>query len=217
MNLLLNVLHSLEKNEELFFIDEVGPMQVKKYGGRTYFPKNKTKHIAANAKSKGSIIFSAALSAKGNQLSWIYNKSKNSEAMIELIELIYNQYNNLSRIYITWDAASWHDSENLITWLDEFNKESRISKIGPIIEFVPLPSCAQFLNIIESVFSIMKRTVIHLSNYQNVNQMKTAISLHFQERNNFFMENPKRAGNKIWALDFFENNENIRHGNYREW
>ena len=217
VDLLLKVLHSLKENEELFFIDEVGPMQVKKYGGRTYFHKNYIRKIPVNAKSKGSIIFSAALSAKSNQISWMFNKSKNSEAMIKLIEMIYNQYNKLSKIYITWDAASWHNSEELITWLDEFNRKTNVLRIGPIIEFIPLPSCAQFLDIIESVFSIMKRTIIHLSNYQSVNQMKTAISLHFQERNDFFKKNPKRAGNKIWSLDFFDDNENIRHGNYREW
>jgi len=48
-------------------------------------------------------------------------------------------------------------------------------------------------------------------------EMKDAISTHFRERNDFFRENPKRAGNKIWEVDFFQNYDNILSGNYREW
>jgi hypothetical protein len=47
--------------------------------------------------------------------------------------------------------------------------------------------------------------------------MKKAISLHFADRNSYFQDNPKRAGEKIWDLDFFDDTENIRSGNYREW
>jgi hypothetical protein len=82
---------------------------------------------------------------------------------------------------------------------------------------VPLPSNAQFLNVIESVFSGMKKAVIHNSNYRSPEEMKEAISRHFRERNAFFSENPRRAGNKIWENDFFEDVGNIRAGNYREW
>lgn len=63
----------------------------------------------------------------------------------------------------------------------------------------------------------MKRAVVHHSDYRDVLEMKRAISLHFTERNAHFQDNPRRAGKKIWDLDFFDDNENIRSGNYREW
>jgi hypothetical protein len=63
----------------------------------------------------------------------------------------------------------------------------------------------------------MKRTVIHHSNYQSEEEMKLAISLHFEERNDYFKENPKRAGKKIWEIDFFKDYENIKSGNYKKW
>jgi hypothetical protein len=47
--------------------------------------------------------------------------------------------------------------------------------------------------------------------------MKDAISLHFVERNGYFGENPRRAGKKIWEIDFFTEQENIGSGNYRQW
>jgi hypothetical protein len=56
----------------------------------------------------------------------------------------------------------------------------------------------------------MKRTVIHNSDYQSEEEMKTAISKHFVQRNNFFMCNPKRAGKTIWEIDFFKDYNHIR-------
>jgi hypothetical protein len=52
---------------------------------------------------------------------------------------------------------------------------------GPIIETVPLPSGAQFLNVIESVFSGMARAIIHNSDYQTLDDAKTAINRYFEE------------------------------------
>ena len=82
---------------------------------------------------------------------------------------------------------------------------------------MPLPTSSQFLDVIEAVFSGMKRAVIHHSNYSDVSEMKKAISLHFTERKAYFRENPRRAGNQICKLDFFDYNANIRSGNSREW
>jgi len=63
----------------------------------------------------------------------------------------------------------------------------------------------------------MKRAVIHHSNYQSEDEMKAAISRHFQGRNDYFKANPRRAGKKIWEIDFFQDYNNLRSGNYREW
>jgi len=88
----------------------------------------------------------------------------------------------------------------LVDWLDAFNLKTTEMNEGPLITLVPLPSCSQFLNVIESVFGVMKKAVIHHSDYQSTHQMKSAISQHFRERNAHFMDNPKRAGKKIWEI-----------------
>ena len=69
----------------------------------------------------------------------------------------------------------------------------------PLVKLVPLPSRAQFLNVIESVFSGMAHAVIHNSNYQSADEAKAAIDRHFVERNSYFRDNPRRAGGKIWG------------------
>lgn len=42
VEVLLKTLQSLKADENLFFIDELGPLQVKRYGGRSYTPKRET-------------------------------------------------------------------------------------------------------------------------------------------------------------------------------
>lgn len=86
--------------------------------------------------------------------------------------------------------------------MEEINSEEwRAAHKGPLVKLAPLPSCAQFLNVIESVFSGMARAIIHNSDYESVEACKTAIDRYFAERNQHFKDNPKRAGNKIWGKE----------------
>jgi hypothetical protein len=136
--------------------------------------------------------------------------------MMSLLEMLYNQYYAKSKLYVTWDAVSWHNSATLMEWLDQFNTRSR-GQGGPVIELIPLPTSAQFLNVIEGVLSGMTRAVINNSDYQSPRDMKLAISRHFNERNEHFRDNPRRAGKKIWEMDFFQDFDALRAGDYREW
>ena len=88
-----------------------------------------------------------------------------------------------------------------------------------MVEAVPLPSRAQFLNVIESVFSGMARAVIHNSDYRTVDAAKAAIDRHFEERNAHFALHPRRAGRKIWSkereLAAFSEANNCKDPRYR--
>jgi hypothetical protein len=90
---------------------------------------------------------------------------------------------------------------------------------GVVVETAPLPSGAQFLNVIESVFSGMSRAIIHNSNYPSLNDAKVAIDRHFEERNNHFQAHPQRAGKKIWGKErepaTFSESSNCKDPRYR--
>jgi len=217
VDLLLSTLQNLKPGELFFFVDELGPLRVKKYGGRALVRKNEVLTYPQEQAPRGVIMMSGALSATTNQMTWVYGRAKDTAAMIDLMELLYNQYFSSPKLYVTWDTASWHKSAMLVEWLDGFNSTTRMTSEGPLIELVPLPTSSQFLDVIEAVFSGMKRAVVHHSNYRDAPEMKKAISLHFTERNAHFRENPRRAGKQVWNIDFFDDNENIRSGNYREW
>jgi len=46
--------------------------------------------------------------------------------------------------------------------------------------------------------------ILHNSNYQSVFGCKEAIDRYFAERNEAFLEHPRRAGNKIWGKERVE-------------
>jgi hypothetical protein len=79
--------------------------------------------------------------------------------------------------------------------------ENRYHTEGPAVALAPLPAGAQFLNMIESVFSGMARAIIANSNYGSIDEARAAIDRYIQERNVKFRSTPKRAGGAIWALN----------------
>jgi hypothetical protein len=45
------------------------------------------------------------------------------------------------------------------------------------------------------------RELVHNSDYKPPDEAKAAIDRHFEERNRYFKEHPKKAGNKIWGKE----------------
>ncbi len=195
-----NVLAHLKSDEKFFSIDEFGPFAVKMQGGRSFMKLGEERIVPQFRKSKGVLIVTAALELSENQVTHFYSAHKNTDEMLKLLEILLVKYANQSRIFFSWDAASWHASRRLYTRVDEINSpEYQATHKCPLVKLAPLPSRAQFLNVIESVFSGMAKAVIHNSDYQSVDEAKAAIDRHFAERNSHFRDHPQRAGGKIWG------------------
>ena len=198
-------LSNLGPKDKFFSIDEFGPFSVKIQGGRSLMPPGEVKTIPQWQKSKGKLIMTAALELSTNQVTHFYSEKKDTEEMIKLLDVLLEKYLDEDCIYLSWDAASWHASHALYEKVDEVNSSKhRKEQNLPLVKLVPLPAGAQFLNIIESVFSGMARAIIHNSNYQSVEDCKDAIDRYFFERNQYFIEHPKRAGKKIWGEELVE-------------
>jgi len=212
MELLVTTLRSLKASEVFLFIDEWGPVQVRKRPGRAYRDKYSVPRIPRHQVSRGTVSLVAALSATTNQTTWMFVASKDTRSKVDLLEILYNQYHGASKLYVTWDAVAWHNSTVLTEWLDDFNEENKRETAGPVIELVPLPTSAQFLNVIEGVLNGMSRAVIHNSDYKCTEDMKLAISRHFNQRNQHFQDHPKRAGSKIWEMDALQELDVLRAG-----
>ncbi len=108
--------------------------------------------------------------------------------MIKLLDVLVAKYSDATCIYFSWDAASWHASKALYAHVGAINNLRTVS--APQVKLAPLPCCAQFLNVIESVFSGMAKTILHNSNYSSTAGCKKAINAHFAERNRSFKKNP---------------------------
>ena len=196
------ILSKLGDNEFFFSIDEFGPVAIKMRGGKRLVAPNEYPSVPQFQKSKGHLIMTAALELKSNQITHFYSAKKNTTEMFKLLEILLRKYSSADRIYLSWDAASWHVAKRLKERVKKINStEYRAKHSWPYVELAPLPSGAQFLNVIESVFSGMARAIIHNSDYQSVDECKAAIDRYVAERNRYYRENPKRAGNKIWGQE----------------
>lgn len=197
-----NILSNLGEKEKFFSIDEYGPFSIKIQGGRTWTKNDDIKTIPQWQKSKGKLICTAALELSTNQVTHFYSKTKDTKEMIKLMNILLEEYSDEDFIYLSWDAASWHISKELYKKIEEVNScDYRSVKKTPIVKLAPLPVSAQFLNVIESVFSGMAKAIIHNSDYESVDECKLAIDRYFHERNEYFKKYPKRAGKKIWGKE----------------
>ena len=194
------VLSKLRADEAFFSIDEYGPFAVKRKGGRKRVGPGESYVVPQWQKSKGCLILTAALELSRNQITHFYSRRKDTDEMIKMADVLRSQYQGCATIYLSWDAASWHIAKRLFSHLHESNQHAADDGC-PIVKTAPLPAGAQFLNVIESVFSGMAKAVIHNSDYSSVETTKAAIDSYFKERNEYFAQHPKRAGRKIWGQE----------------
>jgi len=199
------IVQDLGPDDRFFSVDEMGPISIRIKGGRSWTPKDQTKVYPGKSKIKDRLILTAAIELKTNQVTHFYSPNKTTVEMIKLVDILVNQYRGLQKIYLSWDAASWHRSNKLNDHLKVINERGyRKANNTPWVGLAILPANAQFLNIIESVFSGLAKSVIHNSDYPGVNACKASIDLYFKRRNEHFLLNPKRAGNKIWGEESVE-------------
>ncbi len=213
-----SILSKLPPGDAFFSIDEFGPFSIEMKPGRMLVPPGFRPTVPQWQKSRGCLIMTAALELSSNQVTHFYSAKKNTDEMICMMEVLITQYPWLPKLISLWDAASWHISKRLFTRIEAHNATAT-KEGGPLIETVPLPASAQFLNVIESIFSGMARAIIHNSNYKSIDEAKAAIDLYFENRNGQFQRNPKRAGKTIWgqereAAEFSDAN-NCKNPRYR--
>ncbi len=204
--------------DEAFSIDEFGPFAVKMQPGRALSAPGEQRVVPQWQRSRGCLILTAALELSGNQVTHFYSPKKNTAEMIRMMELLVERYRDRRKLYLSWDAASWHISKRLHRRVEEHNAAVLGGGV-PAVETAPLPSGAQFLNVIESVFSGMARSIIHNSDYKTVDDAKAAIDRYFADRNAHFTKHPRRAGKKIWGkereLPEFSEANNCKDPRYR--
>ena len=193
-------LANLGPDEAFFSIDELGPVAVKMRGGLSLQASNTLRTVPQWQKSRGAFILTAALELSKNQITYFFSEAKNSEETIRLIEVLRRTYRGYRNAYLSWDAAPWHSSKALeerIAFLNEWAAHDR----APVLRVLPLPTSAQFLNVIESVFSGLARAVLHNSDYASLAEAKGAVARYIDERNLAFQKEPRRAGQAIWKTE----------------
>ncbi|RVU02136.1 IS630 family transposase [Mucilaginibacter limnophilus] len=197
-----SILNNLKPDDRFFSIDEMGSCGIRAKVGWSYTEPGEQKTVKAHQKAKAYIICTAALELTTNQVTHFYSRAKNTDEMIKLMEVLIEQYRGMRKIYLSWDAASWHASSKLKERIKEVSARAYRKEHGtPAVELAPLPASAQFLNVIESVFSGLAKAVLHNSDYKGADDCKQAIDRYFSERNAYYLKYPKRAGKRIWGKE----------------
>jgi DDE superfamily endonuclease len=211
-------LKNLQDDQAFFSVDEFGPVSIKSTKGRRLVGPGVLPTVPQWQKSRGRLIITAALELGTNQVTHFYSDAKNTDQMILMIERLRRIYLQKHKIFISWDAASWHISKALnekVQFLNEWTEHDA----APAIELVPLPSKAQFLNVIESVFSGLSRAVLHNSDFPDTDTAKQMIDEYFENRNVYYKEHPSKAGKTIWGEErctpVFDETKNYKDPRYR--
>lgn len=194
------ILAELGQDEAFFSIDEFGPFAIKRKGGVKRVAPGEQYVVSQWQRSKGWLILTAALELSRNQITHFFSRKKNTTEMIKMAERLRNEYRACRTLYLSWDAASWHISKDLAAHLETLNTTA-LHDGFPQVVMAPLPAGAQFLNVIESIFSGMARAIIHNSDYPSPEAATEAIDCYFKRRNDYFATHPKRAGKKIWGME----------------
>jgi len=118
------ILSNLNPREKFFSIDEFGPCAIKIKGGRAIVPGDVDRTIPQRQKSKGSLICTAALELSSNQVTHFYSKTKNTHEMIRMLDVLLEKYTAEDRIFLSWDAASWHVSKQLNVKVNQVNDDA---------------------------------------------------------------------------------------------
>jgi hypothetical protein len=194
------VLSGLADDECFFSIDEYGPFNIRLMPGKKLCAPDEFPSVPQWQKRRGTIILTGALELRTNQMTHFYSEAKNTDEMIKMVDVLRRNYKSMKKLYISWDAAGWHISKALGQRVEFLNGWADYDR-APTIELAPLPSRAQFLNVIESVFSGMSRAVIENSDFKSVDDAKAIIDLYFSDRNQHFLQHPRRAGKRIWGRE----------------
>jgi hypothetical protein len=199
---LKSILSTLSDDEGFFSVDEYGPFSIRLVKGRKLVRAGEFPSVPQWQKSRGYLILTAALDLGTNRITHFYSEKKDTTEMIRMIDIIRRSYKERTKVYFSWDAASWHMSEKLAKHVEFLNGWADYDR-APEVVLVPLPARAQFLNVIESVFSGMAKALIHNSNFSDEKEAKQMIDSYLEERNAYFLRNPRKAGDKIWGRERF--------------
>jgi len=215
---IVSILETLGDDESFFSVDEYGPFSLKLIKGLRLVGPHDVPSVPQWQKTRGSLIITAAVELKTNQITHFYSDKKNTQEIIVMIECLRKKHAGQKTLFISWDSASWHMSKALDERLEFLNGWANYDR-APIIELAPLPSKAQFLNVIESIFSGMARAVVHNSDFAHPEVAKEMIDKYFAHRNAHYVQNPSRAGNKIWGKErcppIFKESNNYKDPRYR--
>jgi hypothetical protein len=66
-----------------------------------------------------------------------FTTASQQSRLIKLLEVLLKKYHNQERLFLSWDAASWHVSKALYERVDGINKGAAAAKKVPLVQLAP--------------------------------------------------------------------------------
>lgn len=177
------------KKEAVVFVDAIHSVHntVASYG---WIRKGKQKELESNT-GRTRLNIHGAMNAETFETTIIASEdSVNSESTILLFEQLEALYPLASLIYVILDNAKYHFSKEVQEWL----KNSRI-------KLAFLPAYSPELNLIERLWRVFKKHVMHNKYYKTYGAFKNACFDFFKHQSQYLDEIESIMGNGLAELD----------------
>lgn len=176
------------KTDAVFFVDAVHPTHntMASYG---WMRKGKTTELQSNS-GRSRLNIHGAMNAETYETTIISSEDNiNTDSTISLFEYLIVLYPLATTIYIILDNAKYHFSKEVKKWV----KNSKI-------KLVFLPSYSPELNLIERLWRVFKKNVLHNRYYKTFEEFKKACVLFFANQKNHHDEIISIMGDGLAAL-----------------
>jgi transposase len=173
--------------------DEMGPISLKPYGGRTWARSGHPDRVPATYRRLGGTrYFFGMYDYYHDRLHDFLSPTKHARVWCRFLRYVRRHYPSGARVYLINDNLSTH-------WTPRARRWARALRIS----MVPTPTNASHLNPIESHFATLKGDALTGSNHPNWRELGRALQGALRERNRHSVPRelrrwarPKR---RLWA------------------
>lgn len=145
--------------------DQKGPVQFKRWGGRSYCPRKQAARVPDEYTRHGTGYLLAALNPHTGQVWGRCYQKYNSGTVLWFLGWLLRQFPGAVQIVIIWDNASPH-SQTVKRWLT--------NHFGDRVHWLHIPTKAAWLNLIEAWMSMFGRDVIQNSHFVSLTDFSQA-------------------------------------------
>jgi transposase len=169
--------------------DEMGPIQLKPYGGRTWAREGSPDRVRATYKrTQGVRYLMGGYDFYHDRMFGWTSRRKRGVDWAEHLRFIRSKYPNGGRIYLIQDNLSAHTTPQCIAEAERLN-----------IEFVPIPTNASHLNPIETHFGKLQDLALTGTDYRDWPSLQKGLQDAMRWRNKHPSDRRKKVRRLLWS------------------
>jgi transposase len=170
-------------------VDEMGPISLQPYGGRTWARSGHPDRVPATYKRLGGVRYlMGAYDYYHKRLRGYLSRRKTGADWVRFLRWVRSKYPSGGRIYLIQDDLSTHTTPAAVA-------EAR----RPRITFVPTPTNASHLNPIETHFRTIRRWAFTRTNYTDWSEVDRIVRASIRRLNHAHCVTNSRPALRWWT------------------